>query len=135
MLCLIIIIIYYYYFSNVWGLHFAIYLRRKNTNRNTGTWDMSTSSAIKLHQNTALLYTCQNRRMGCPKNEMPILWTMGVFLYLLVFSFFFIFFYIFFFLKRTAEKPFQRHANWLSPFDMVTLWSGWVLRARNRCTL
>lgn len=39
----------------------------------------------------------------------------------LFFVFFLIFFIYIFFLKRTAEKPFQRHANWLSPFDMVTM--------------
>lgn len=76
--------------------------------------------------------TLFKRKDGRSPNEMPILWVMVGF-----FPFFFFFVCVFCFLfffpkKNNWKKPFQQHAKWFSPFDMIILWSEWALRARNR---
>lgn len=58
-------------------------------------------------RNTALLYTFQNRKMGGPKNEMPILWAMVGF------------FFFYFPKKHNWKKPFNNMLNGSHPLICI----------------
>lgn len=109
--CFCFVLFYFLFFSNVWGLHLAIYLRRKK--HQSKHMDLRHVNIVSHKVTSGTLHYCtlfRTERWAVPKRRCQFCERCCV-------SFFF--FFNFIFLKRTTEKT-------LSPTCPVilTLWSG-----------